>query len=54
MLVFINGKKNSNLIKKIKKIIKKLKFFRGKYILKNKKNFNIKYKLFSVLWYRNS
>ncbi len=42
--VFINGKKNSNLINKIKAQNKKIKIFSGKYILKNKKKLNIKSK----------
>lgn len=40
-VVFINGKKNSYLTKKIKEQNKKIKIFSGKYILKNKKDFNI-------------
>lgn len=40
--VFINGKKNYNLEKKIKNYKKSIKIFRGKYILKNKNNFNKK------------
>ncbi len=42
--VFINGKKNIFLEKKIRNYEKKIKIFRGKYILKNKKDFNIKSK----------
>ena len=40
--VFINGKKNKDLIKIIKKYNKNLKIFTGKYVLKNKYNFNRK------------
>ena len=42
--VFINGKKNPILNKKIKNYNKKIKIFTGKYILKNKKSFNLKFK----------
>lgn len=40
--IFINGKKNDQLIKIIKKYNDKIKIFRGEYILNNKKNFNLK------------
>ncbi len=42
--VFINGKKNKYLINKIKKYNKNIKIFSGRYILKNKKDFNLKSK----------
>ncbi len=42
--VFINGKKNKNLINKIKLYNRKIKIFTGKYFLKNKKEFNPKTK----------
>ncbi len=42
--VFINGSKNNQLISEIKKYNKKIKFFVGKYVLKNKKDFNKKAK----------
>tara|TARA_Y100001958_G_scaffold159044_2_gene158967 strand:+ start:3270 stop:4205 length:936 start_codon:yes stop_codon:yes gene_type:complete len=42
--VFINGKKNSKLLKKIKFYNKNIKIFSGKYVLKNKKNFSRKSK----------
>ena len=38
--VFINGKKNRGLIKLIKGYNSKIKIFEGKYILKNRKDFN--------------
>ena len=38
--VFINGKKNSKLLKKIKFYNKNIKIFSGQYVLKNKKNFS--------------
>ena len=41
---FINGKKNKFLINKIKKYNKNIKIFSGRYILKNKKDFNLKSK----------
>ena len=41
---FINGKKNKFLINKIKKYNKNIKIFSEKYILKNKKDFNLKSK----------
>lgn len=40
--IFINGKKNDQLIKIIKKYNDKIKIFRGEYILNNKKSFNLK------------
>tara|TARA_B100002051_G_scaffold271550_1_gene306483 strand:- start:3513 stop:4433 length:921 start_codon:yes stop_codon:yes gene_type:complete len=43
-MVFINGKKNTGLIRKIKKYNRKIKIFSGKYYLKNKKEFNSKSK----------
>ena len=43
-MVFINGKKNTDLIRKIKKYNHKIKIFSGKYYLKNKKEFNSKSK----------
>tara|TARA_B100000029_G_scaffold332966_1_gene325130 strand:- start:1524 stop:2309 length:786 start_codon:yes stop_codon:yes gene_type:complete len=43
-IVFINGKKNPNLIKKIRKFNNKIKIYNGKYFLKNKKEFNLKAK----------
>ncbi len=39
--VFINGDKNKHLIKKIKSFNKNINIFVGKYILKNKKSFNL-------------
>ena len=42
--VFINGKKNPNLIKKIKIYNEKIRIFSGQYILKNKKSLNLKFK----------
>ncbi len=42
--VFINGKKNIRLEKKIRNFNEKIKIFRGKYILKNKKSFSKKKK----------
>ena len=42
--VFINGKKNKYLINKIKQYNKNIKIFSGRYILKNKKDFNLKSK----------
>ena len=42
--VFLNGKKNKNLISVIKKKNKKIKIFSGNYRLKNKKNFSSKSK----------
>ena len=42
--VFINGSKNNKLIKEIKKHNKQIKFFVGKYVLRNKKDFNKKTK----------
>ncbi len=42
--VFINGKKNSKLLKKIKFYNKNIKIFYGQYVLKNKKNFSRKSK----------
>ena len=42
--VFINGKKNKNLEKHIKKYNKNIKIFNGKYYLKNKKDFNLESK----------
>ena len=42
--VFLNGKKNKNLIKKIKINNNKIKIFTGYYFLKNKKDFNFKQK----------
>ena len=43
-IVFINGKKNIELEKIIKKYNNQIKIFNGKYILKNKKDFKLKYK----------
>ncbi len=37
--VFINGKKNNQLLKKIKSFNNKIKVFNGRYILKNRKSF---------------
>ena len=42
--VFINGKKNPNLIKKIKIYNEKIRIFSGQYILKNKKSLNLNFK----------
>lgn len=42
--VFINGKKNPNLIKKIKIYNEKIRIFSGQYVLKNKKSLNLKFK----------
>ena len=42
--VFINGKINKNLVHKIRNKNKNIKIFYGKYYLKNKKNFNKKFK----------
>jgi len=42
--IFINGKKNNILVNKIKTYNKKIKIFYGRYILKNKYSFNLKYK----------
>ena len=42
--VFINGKKNIELEKTIKKFNNQIKIFNGKYFLKNKKDFNSNYK----------
>tara|TARA_B100000003_G_scaffold100763_1_gene90271 strand:+ start:2983 stop:3903 length:921 start_codon:yes stop_codon:yes gene_type:complete len=39
--VFINGKKNNNLVKKIKNINNHIKIFNGKYYLKNKNLFSL-------------
>ena len=39
--VFINGKKNRDLENNIKKYNKKIKIFKGNYILKNKRDFNL-------------
>ena len=42
--IFINGKKNNNLEKNLKKYNNKIKIFTGKYVLKNKKNLNFRSK----------
>ena len=42
--IFINGKKNNNLEKNLKKYNNKIKIFTGKYVLKNRKNLNLKSK----------
>ena len=42
--VFINGKKNPKLIKKIKIYNEKIRIFSGQYVLKNKKSLNLKFK----------
>ncbi len=42
--VFINGRKNIKLIKKIKTVKQNIKIFNGKYILKNKKKLCLKSK----------
>ena len=46
--VFINGEKNTSLIKKIKIYNKKIKVFSGKYYLKNKNDFNPKLKYLAI------
>jgi len=42
--VFINGKKNTELEKTIKKFNNQIKIFNGKYVLKNKNDFNSNFK----------
>ena len=46
--VFINGEKNTSLIKKIKIYNKKIKVFSGKYYLKNRNDFNPKLKYLAI------
>jgi len=46
--VFINGKRNVFLEKKIRKYKKKINIFRGEYILKNKKDFDRKLKYLAL------